>query len=64
VTVSELHALLQQHNAAIGLAELEKVLDSLCDLGIVRRDRQPPFVKHVIRVPLFAQWLRENRPLI
>ncbi|HEY0738289.1 MAG TPA: TGS domain-containing protein [Herpetosiphonaceae bacterium] len=64
VTVSELHALLQQHSAAIGQPELEKVLDSLCDLGIVRRDRRPPFVKHVIRVPLFAQWLRDNRPLI
>ena len=64
VTLSELHALLQEHSAAIEQQELEKVLDALCDLGMVRRDRQPPFVKHVIRVPLFAQWLRENRPLI
>jgi GTP diphosphokinase / guanosine-3',5'-bis(diphosphate) 3'-diphosphatase len=64
VTATELHALLQRHNAGIAAAELEKVLDSLCDLGIVRRERQATSIKHMIRVPLFAQWLRDNRPLI
>jgi GTP pyrophosphokinase len=63
VTVIELHTMLQPYQTAMSPAALEDVLDSLCDLGIVRRERQAVFVRYTIRVPLFAQWLRENRPL-
>ncbi|HEX6293146.1 MAG TPA: TGS domain-containing protein [Herpetosiphonaceae bacterium] len=62
-TIAELQAMLERYQAAMSAAALEEVLDSLCDLGIVRRERQAALVRHTIRVPLFAQWLRDNRPL-
>ena len=64
VTLPELHELLHRHQTEITPSALEDVLDSLCDLGIARRERQAFSITYTMRVPLFAQWLRDNRPFV